>query len=1126
MKSIGMRNYLLWLAMSVLVFVSCVKEEDEYLPGHSTKIGYAASVGFEKGDAKTKSGGINIHTREVEISQLDKTSGGQNLYLHTIVEDRNIGKQIETKGSILNSSSLTGREMGVSAWVYPSGGIYEEGKSYFLNDELEVTSGIIGSDRYWPGKDDGLNLRFYAYAPSDAQTGEKSDGVATYVSHSADWADGIPSIEYVVPSNVSEQSDLLVASSDVLSSNFGNTAHLEYGHALTAVQFQVDGLYQFKIFKIKISGVRNSGTYKYEYNNSGDNGDGDSETTDDYDAGKWNTDGSGTDGEYILDYGVDGYVCNGQSETIVNDGDGVLFLMPQTLPAGAQIIVEGYDDYTDIDVILTASIAGNVWGKGQNVIYKISLTDIDVQYVLDVKGKEVSAPFYGELNRNFSVLSYKIIHKMGDQFPTYKNVEWRIEESNTYPEEQAFKQSGGEIVKTSFWIDEFSSKTGGGSYIDDATEPTWSNFNFTDSNNGNYGVVAVEPESPVDKSLKPVPNEDPSHAWLGGYINGNPIRQDKGSVSAAFDLSLNKQVTNGEDKREAVGRHTANCYIVNAPGYYKLPLVYGNAILNGAYNVNAYTSAKDDFTARAADGTTTLGATILKGFENFNGVGILEPWIRDDVNKPYDNDISAGIVWQDEPCLVTEVSVVGDYLYFRVRRDCICEGNAVLAIEGVDSKGNTSVIWSWHIWVTEGRNVYDNYQGVVTFNPEEDNGKLRMVYNRIALDGTKNNGNTFLTRRFNLMDVHIGQCDGEYKVYPERSGGIVFSQYEDGVKVGSPVVLEVNQSGKLNPESVPDNAVYYQYGRKDPMLPMYENNSGTVVCKSFYLDDRTPGVYGNNGVGKSVEPASALSEGIKNPGIYYVSNGHDYAADGKQLYHWLSTYPAQNYVNLWNSGSNVLPMFNYTTETKPDEFFKNFGALVDLDSDGKYNRNLGVGMTKTIYDPCPPGYEIPRVDAFTGFTYDGMKRSQSEDGNGVNLAIEYGDFSSYNGYSFFGYPMKVINSADEMLNTTETTIFIQALGLLKYPMDGTPLYPLTKYKVYGSALTSAPICVRWAIDGKTDYQFELARFFYAYGPSSSTFRPISSSSFHLAFPVMPVKTGMNPDPEYYKLYSDPKTVEY
>ncbi len=49
----------------------------------------------------------------------------------------------------------------------------------------------------------------------------------------------------------------------------------------------------------------------------------------------------------------------------------------------------------------------------------------------------------------------------------------------------------------------------------------------------------------------------------------------KGSAAHPYNLA---NQTNGGAKVE----NTANCYVVNAPGYYSFPMVYGNAIKNGA----------------------------------------------------------------------------------------------------------------------------------------------------------------------------------------------------------------------------------------------------------------------------------------------------------------------------------------------------------------------------------------------------------------------------------------------------------------------------------------------------------------------------------------------------------------
>ena len=123
---------------------------------------------------------------------------------------------------------------------------------------------------------------------------------------------------------------------------------------------------------------------------------------------------------------------------------------------------------------------------------------------------------------------------------------------------------------------------------------------------------------------------------------------------------------------------TANCYMVHTAGDYKLPLVYGNAIKNGATNAAAYTGVSGQ----------------LETFPRHDGNAITAPWIKD-------NGItvtSAELLWQDAEGLITKVGIDGDYLTLTVGKDADTqEGNAVVAAK--DGSGN--IVWSWHIWVTK-----------------------------------------------------------------------------------------------------------------------------------------------------------------------------------------------------------------------------------------------------------------------------------------------------------------------------------------------------------------------------------------------------------------------------------------
>lgn len=139
--------------------------------------------------------------------------------------------------------------------------------------------------------------------------------------------------------------------------------------------------------------------------------------------------------------------------------------------------------------------------------------------------------------------------------------------------------------------------------------------------------------------------------------------------------------------------NTANSYIVNAPGTYTLPLVYGNAIVNGSTNESAYK-------------TKNTGEGILKTFINHLGLGITSPYIYEnkDANGNNLSAQNAELLWQDVNGLVTDVQLTdgGKALQFKVNKNVIQQGNAVVAIS--DSEG--TIMWSWHIWVTD----YDPYE--------------------------------------------------------------------------------------------------------------------------------------------------------------------------------------------------------------------------------------------------------------------------------------------------------------------------------------------------------------------------------------------------------------------------------
>lgn len=1125
-----MKRYFFCLLVVFASMVSCEKDENVGMGRKSKFIGYDILLSDDFKQGKTKSGETVGEDKKVTIDMFEGELGGESLYLHTIEQEWQPDAQA-TKGAVI--SSLAGKGMGVSAWVYKTDA-YEGGQSYFSNDEHSVGSGAVTTGRYWPQQKDGWNMRFYAYAPVDAQNGEASaDGSVSYVTlpDASEWTGGVPSFSYTVPSDVTRQADLLVASSDVQNGSdaYGTAAvPMDFGHALTAVQFMVDpvSLENFIIHSITISGVNDSGTYTYAY--SGVNGDGTTQIVNAHDAGVWNVIDT-QDANYTLDFtegdleaadgetGNGGFSCAGNGDKKLNAGNYVLFLMPQELGVYSYIEVKGYDTENNKDMILSSSTVGKVWEKGKNVIYKISASDIAVEYVFEVsdvttesdiafKASEtvetkipdvVTVPYYGQLERRYKVISHKKTYKVGQVDPDVTYLQWSIDRD-----------------ETSDWIDWIQ-------------EPVFTE-GYNGELDGTYNVVAGVPNGASHYNL---------------FQNAH-----KGTADSPYDLSE--------------GTETANCYIVDAPGYYKLPLIYGNARgADGNINASSYsTSAAQGGTISAtnnAGNNVSVSVNVLSWFMNYNGEPIYSPYIPMDVEKCGGTIDEAKVIWQDEPCLVTELEIKDGHLCFRVREDCICEGNAVIAIKAkdtyeTDSEGKQTIIpgtiyWSWHIWVTDNF-IYDPVS-VDVFN-------RRLL---TEIDGTQSSDNfaNFVSEKFKMMRTYIGYCDGEQKEYAERRGKIVFIQKdEDGKQHGRPVELEVAQEGKT--VSVQDNTMYYQYGRKDPRPAAYAQYGDNTKTKNkeYYLANRRQYHQGYDGMGavgfhqrssqESERELMPMNYGIQNPGIQMPNwnnnetdqNDYDYDSGVyDELGSWKNIragfwYNSDvygrplNLVNLWNANSNVLPMFTYLPPS-----LNGYQTLAA--ANGNLEQLIALGVTKTIYDPSPRGYEMPRVDAFMGFTYDGLNTKENDAGF-VNINTSTG-LESIGGYYFFRTPMDAIGVPD---NSASRPIPIKALGYRNNSAGA-----LAGYRTYGSALTSAPICVEWgswttstSTDGSTSttynyngyFSLQLSKLYFLYDPSSPLVYPMSSSDFSIAFPVIPIKTGANPvagSAVYYNNNNIPESYE-
>ncbi|MFK2042850.1 fimbrillin family protein [Bacteroides fragilis] len=490
----------------------------------------------------------------------------------------------------------------------------------------------------------------------------------------------------------------------------------------------------------------------------------------------WNGYGATTDFSQPLAAAVDG-----SANQEITPVAATFMMLPQTLPSGASIEVVYTDDLTSTQRTLIASIAGSQWPMGRTVTYRISTSSIVITPTFTVTAP---ADFtYAGGSKNYSVTSYAAVSRPGDA-------------TRTVPVA---------------WIAEFVEDDGSGGY-NVIARPEWLTA-FTASGNGGTSATTFSATIAAQTGVTSNPH--------------NETLKTAASVSGTYDLST---------KGGTTAMNTANCYAINAPGSYSLPLVYGNAIKEGNENFSAYLFSPQKFV-------------------NHLDMAIGNPYIYNNANCTPDDAV---LVWQDEENLVTNVRLSSDKhnLTFDVPQATIKQGNAIVAVRDTDSR----IMWSWHIWVTDfvpglDPTVEERYDPVKT--PRD-----KVVTN-------------YQGAQYTFMGANIGWCDAGTTTYDDRSVKVRFTQAE----TGSTQVITFTQASHSVVNS--GNQTYFQFGRKDPMLGAIRDVNGSTVDKTFY-----PGSYSfdKSGTGKVT-----IGTSIQKPHVFF-----NYGSAKPQ------DWSATTYNNLWH----------------------------------------------------------------------------------------------------------------------------------------------------------------------------------------------------------------------------------
>ena len=454
----------------------------------------------------------------------------------------------------------------------------------------------------------------------------------------------------------------------------------------------------------------------------------------------------------------------------------------------------------------------------------------------------------------------------------------------TFTSQATGKIAGTNVSGPVAWIAEFSEN--GGEYT--PTAPEWL-VGFPMSGVGNLPSTAytVKPTTVASRSSD-------------GEFDDRAVR---GSQSTPWNLAGNPAAG---DLSGAETWETANCYIVNNPGWYSIPLAYGNAVQDGI-----------EATTYIADGTAS--ANFLKNFIRHDGKAINSSYIYNNTGfaSPIDD---ATLVWQDVPGMLTDIALdsAKENLVFHIDADAIAQGNSVVAVR--DAAG--TIMWSWHVWVTRS-DILDAADLNAATKPTKTHTNYGSKYNSI-------------------LEYALGYVKGSTAIYAARSVSIRISQV--GIKNPATRIFTVSHADQTVKSG--NVSTFYQWGRKDAMIPSNGNNNteSRMIEWGVRKDGKPYNTIGDAASGeaavsiKQSQPLMAMGTGnitksIVNPHIFCAASA----------------------IEDWNKGTST-PEGNKT-------------GVNNLWSRNNNVRTVnGNAVAKTVYDPSPAGFKMPPSDAWTAFT--------------------------------------------------------------------------------------------------------------------------------------------------------------
>lgn len=733
----------------------------------------------------------------------------------------------------------------------PALGIYGmvDGKAYMDNVAVKNAGEYWAPEHsfYWPK---GKAVEFHTYGPYTEEPG--SEGITSLPAANEV---GEYQLSFTVPQRPEEQQDLTYSPAVTASAS---PCGIELHHALTAIKFAVGStLPACKVKQIAITGVKYKGILNL-------------------DTGEWES-VEPTSNDYVLECNqelpasADGVYANENAPITWNEGkQNTLLLMPQQLDENAQISLtiewakKGESEAKEYT--FTSSLNNKEWLPGTTMVYRLSANPGLPQLIFKVIDTKTGMPLktirpgYAGGQKDYRIVSQFDAGDGSEPTP----VPWTAE---------LYKD--GERTT----VEEFNKEFGNISVFEDKGV----------GNEQECKVITVLPYPDFSGGMS-----DHTKALREAPAIGSPENPKNLADIKIYTSDPDKGPTGAPTKTI----NTSNCYLVNAPGTYSIPLVYGNAIQSGAEF--AYSYVYKDI-----------------GLYNYAGNYISSPYITTDTGEKYGQP---KLIWSDQLNVISNIRLsesgteAKKMIVFDVDRRNIRQCNAVVAI--TDTKGE--VMWSWHIWVTD----------MATTNEED--------YIPMPCPDTAHNAH-----RHYLFHTNIGHIyEGDVVAFHTPELTIKYTQDLTGLDVTGNIevsshTITLQQDSYLCEQN--EYFLLYQFGRKDPFVPgvnkIYDGNNSPITTAGrvngfptfrYIINDEKVGTGTNAYWAGNHRESMAYT--IKHPEQFMES-----------IIEFNDKMVASIQTGVWNiSGS--------TTEF---EFGAGGSARVPY---------------KSVYDPCPVGCKLPYGD--------------------------------------------------------------------------------------------------------------------------------------------------------------------